>query len=243
MGEIHGPKIVREGLVLALDAADINSYPGTGTTWYDLSGNNYHLTLNSAAVWNNAGGASYMDFENGIAKYLPGGTLTDIPGTGGIGTICIYSTIKAPDTDWKTLTRAAVGEDHNVIINAGDGVSLGMYDNSGATGFNDSGYDVSSIPDRTTQFHYMVWRLSSTDPYYRFYYDDNLSSPVAQITASTAEFDNGFASVGAYHNGSSSPTSFSQEFGKMAMFIYYDRHLTDNELRQNYNAFKGRFGL
>ena len=37
----HNPRIVTSGLVLALDAADINSYPGSGTTWYDLSGNNY----------------------------------------------------------------------------------------------------------------------------------------------------------------------------------------------------------
>ena len=34
------PRIVTSGLTLALDAADKNSYPGTGTTWRDLSENN-----------------------------------------------------------------------------------------------------------------------------------------------------------------------------------------------------------
>ena len=41
----HSPRIVRDGLVLALDAADRNSYPGSGTTWNDLSGNGNHFTL------------------------------------------------------------------------------------------------------------------------------------------------------------------------------------------------------
>ena len=31
-----------------LDASNSNSYPGSGNTWYDLSGNNYHGTLNGA---------------------------------------------------------------------------------------------------------------------------------------------------------------------------------------------------
>jgi hypothetical protein len=33
----YSPKIVTDGLVLYLDAANPRSYPGTGTTWYDLS--------------------------------------------------------------------------------------------------------------------------------------------------------------------------------------------------------------
>ena len=235
-------RIVRDGLVLALDAADTNSYPGTGTTWYDISGNGSNLTLSSSSLWVNNNGTPYMNFENGIAKYLPSGVLTNIPNTGTNGTICIFSTIKAPDGDWKTLVRHT-GDDHQVIINSGDGISLGMYDNSGGTGFNDTGYDVSNIPNRTTQFHYMAWRLGVTNPYYQFFYDDNLSSPVAQITDATAEFNQGFASVGAYHNGSSSPTSYGQEWGKISVFLYYNRWLTENELRQNYNAHKSRFGL
>ena len=43
----HSPKIVTDGLVLALDAANTRSYPGSGSTWFDLSGNNHNATLNS----------------------------------------------------------------------------------------------------------------------------------------------------------------------------------------------------
>jgi hypothetical protein len=54
MGLAYGGAIVRDGLVLALDAADRNSYPGTGTTWYDLSGNggtgNWGAAVSSTAT-------------------------------------------------------------------------------------------------------------------------------------------------------------------------------------------------
>lgn len=42
----HSPQIVRDGLVLYLDAANPKSYSGSGTTWYDLTGNNNNATLN-----------------------------------------------------------------------------------------------------------------------------------------------------------------------------------------------------
>lgn len=44
----HNPRIVTSGLVLALDAADINSYPGSGTMWYDVSGNSSNATFSES---------------------------------------------------------------------------------------------------------------------------------------------------------------------------------------------------
>jgi len=48
----YSPRIVRDGLVLALDAADKTSYPGSGTTWYDLSGNGFHHTIYNSPTYN-----------------------------------------------------------------------------------------------------------------------------------------------------------------------------------------------
>jgi hypothetical protein len=39
--------IIKDGLQLYLDAGNTSSYPGSGNTWYDLSGNNRHFTLNT----------------------------------------------------------------------------------------------------------------------------------------------------------------------------------------------------
>jgi hypothetical protein len=50
-------KIVTNGLVLSLDAADRNSYPGTGTSWFDMSGNGNTGTLTNGPTYstNNGG--------------------------------------------------------------------------------------------------------------------------------------------------------------------------------------------
>ena len=49
----YSPKIVTNGLVLCLDAANRRSYPGAGTAWTDLSGNNNHATLINGPIFNN----------------------------------------------------------------------------------------------------------------------------------------------------------------------------------------------
>ena len=60
MAEIHGPKIVRDGLVLALDAADRNSYISGSTTWTDLSGNGNTGTLTNGPTYSSANGGSLV---------------------------------------------------------------------------------------------------------------------------------------------------------------------------------------
>lgn len=53
---------IQDGLMLYLDAANPKSYPGFGSTWYDLSGNENHTTLSPGIIHTND---SYMDFSNG----------------------------------------------------------------------------------------------------------------------------------------------------------------------------------
>ena len=63
MGAFGGPNIITDGLVLSLDAGSTRSYPGTGTTWSDLSGNNHDFTIDSTGLTYNAGG--WFDMTNG----------------------------------------------------------------------------------------------------------------------------------------------------------------------------------
>ena len=51
MANLYGPRIVTDGLVLNLDAGNSKSYPGSGSTWYDLSDNSVNGTgINGAGV-------------------------------------------------------------------------------------------------------------------------------------------------------------------------------------------------
>ena len=65
MAIIRGPSIVRDGLVLVLDAGSERSYPGSGTTWKDLSGNGYDFTLDSSGITHNSAG--YFSLTDGGA--------------------------------------------------------------------------------------------------------------------------------------------------------------------------------
>ena len=68
-----GPDIVEDGLVLHLDAADKNSYPGTGSTWYDLCGNSNFLLTNGAALNSQYRGSMALD---GVNDYIRGTTFS-----------------------------------------------------------------------------------------------------------------------------------------------------------------------
>lgn len=60
----HGASIVRNGLVLHLDAANVKSYPGSGTTWTDLSGNGNNLTLSNSPTYSNLSHFSFNGSNN-----------------------------------------------------------------------------------------------------------------------------------------------------------------------------------
>lgn len=55
MGLNHSPRIVTNGLVVYLDAANRRSYPGSGSTWYDLSGLDNHISFPDMPTWDGTG--------------------------------------------------------------------------------------------------------------------------------------------------------------------------------------------
>lgn len=98
----YGPHIVTDGLVLALDPADKNSYPGTGTNIYDLSGNNYTFTLQGNATFSNLGlGSIYLDGN------LDGIQRESTPGLQDAVTLVQW--LKTPDTQGLMLSGNVVG--------------------------------------------------------------------------------------------------------------------------------------
>ena len=78
MATRYSPPMVTSGLELFLDAANRKSYPGNGTTWYDLSGRGRHFTLDGSGItWNSAG---YFSLADGGATYA-GATSTSSTST------------------------------------------------------------------------------------------------------------------------------------------------------------------
>ena len=240
MATIYSPNLVSSGLTLCLDPANTRSYPGSGTSWFDLSGNGYTFTVNASA-YSTTGGIPHMNFEGsfGAAKRVVSGALTNVPNFYD-GTVMVFTTILNSTGTWRTLLRGSPsGPDHQVIVQAGAN-TLGMYDNNNV-GFLSSGFEITSLPNPYTQFNCLIWKLSQGSPYYSFQY--NSDSTTYTITNANATFNNGFATIGAYHNESTDVNNSSQYWGKIGWFGYYNRALTSAEISQNFNALRGRFGI
>ena len=67
MGVAYNSRIITDSLVLALDAANSKSYPGSGSTWTDLSGNGNNFTIDASGFTYNSSGYFSMS-DGGISK-------------------------------------------------------------------------------------------------------------------------------------------------------------------------------
>ena len=240
MGISYNPSSVTSGLVLALDAANPKSYPGSGTAWTNLVGSEV-FTINASAY--NSTGPKYMDFNGsyGCAKK----TDSDFIISGNVTCIC-WTRIKNSTAEWRTLLRGlSSGPDHQVIILSG-GWNIGMYDNTNGTGFNDSGFSQQSIPGYgTSQWNMLVWRWNNAStPYYNFSYNDSPGTIRGSNSSINSRFKHGFCSIGAYNNAAqSNPSDASQYWGDISSISLYNRYLTDAEVSQNFNALRSRFSI
>lgn len=72
LGSYAGPSIPTSGLIMLWDVADANSYPGTGTTIYDLSGNGYNGSFVNAITYSSSTNMGLLE-TNGTTSYIRGG--------------------------------------------------------------------------------------------------------------------------------------------------------------------------
>ena len=256
MSYANGPRIVTDGLVLHLDAANRKSYPGSGSTWYDLSGNNYHGSINGATFADNTfnfdGTDDYIDLSSHASNLIFDSPVTinsfifptsDI----SVGNTILYlgngiNDINTDNLDWFsmrygdstsamtnesfTLSKGINQQTPNVqsTVNVDGEVSLGnayrnkwvnYVDRSNSTSWNIKVNDTSLT---LTGSSYWNGNL--------FGFGEDIS-PKSKVGIGCFLRDN---IVHVFN-------------GKIAMVSIYNRELTDAELTQNYNAFKGRYGL
>lgn len=229
--------VVRTSLIIHLDAGDTASYSGSGTIWNDISGNNNNFNI-VAAAWQNSG-PKYMNFGGsyGIAKNSSDISLSDSTGV----TYVVWTRVLNSTGSWRTLTRSYVN-DHQVIIESG-GWNIGMYDNEGGA-FQSTGFSQQNIPGNgTATWACLYWRWKNTAPYYEFSYNDTPGTIRASLSSESSRYNRGFGGIGGYHENNTTPSSASQYWGDIGVFMCYNRRLTDAELLQNYNYYKVRFSL
>lgn len=234
MATHYFPLIVTNGLVLALDAANKKSYPGSGTTWFDISGNGINFTmvgsptLSSGHFTNFTEASNYFQIAdtNNVSK-LPLGT-ADRTIVALCRTPSVYNAAISHVFHYGTdTTDQAFG-----LSILGSGSRLSTHTWGGAPSA-----DVA-IPTDTNTF--LAVSYTSSSSLHRFYRDGvelSSSSPTRAINTGAGTRN---ARVGARI---STAAELWQTTGRIAVVLVYNRVLTPVEIKQNFNAYRGRYNL
>ena len=236
-----GANIVRNGLVLALDAANTRSYPGSGTTCYDLYNINNTGSLINGPTFNSANGGSIVfDGSNDYIRLMnvntilandnftidlwcrPSNTVSIVgEATGGItGT-----------SGQRYITDAVFGTGPT----AGTGVSVG----TNAIGvFEHADYYMPALLFYTATISNIIFShivITYTNKQPRAYLNG-----VLVRTGLTSARSSVSLKVGAIGG---QLTNYGFFAGGLASVKYYNRTLSSSEILQNYNSQKSRYNL
>lgn len=227
MGQHSGPRIVTQGLLVALDASNLRCYPGSGTAINDLL-NSANGIINGTITFSSTGVSSYFNFSTAAS------------------TNYISSTVSQPYVDCTIVFQPDFTLNNNAAL---VGLIAASNDTTNTdkslrfSGANGTGpWTVISAGTINTD----DWGYASTTYYVN-----------GAAVANGASLLNGWNILGAYRtNQSPFPASFAyflgtegynaavRDFkGKIAAVYLYNRQLTAAEHATNYNALKGRFLL
>jgi len=228
-----GPKIVEDGLVFCVDAANKKSYPGAGTTWTDLTANKDNGTLTNMDATNfsnDSAGSLSFDGANELIQF----NSTTMPSAYPFSLSAWIKTTTLTGGDFRTV--AAFGNTSNnhqfAILGVDKNTSRARWTvRSGSSGLNALAIGGSAVNDGTP--HFLVG-VSASASDHRIYLDGVLigTSTTSLTTPSYNTFN-----VGALQR--SSTIQFFD--GNIYLIHFYNRALSASEVLQNYNATKWRF--
>lgn len=226
----NNPKIITNGLVLYLDAANSKSYPGSGTVWTDLSRRGNNATLINGPTFNSANkGAIVFDGTNDYASVS-----SFASNFNGPFSLCItfYQTSNSVSQTFFSTYNSVSNDGVFMQINsASEGSGLRMtYRQLGANIFNFTQTEAILL----NTFYNVVCTYDGANAY--TYYNGVRQS----VSASASSY---FTSVNStlFIN---TITEIDRFFtGNVYQISIYNKALNSKEILQNYNAVKGRFKL
>jgi hypothetical protein len=222
--------IVTDGLQLILDAGDSESYSGSGSTWYDLSANNYDATLVNETSYNSAdkgyfvfdGDNDYIDV-NAILSY-ESFSVGAFFRTSYAGIKMIISKETTAGTPWTYRIWLSGGQIVADIAQGGTQQSL----TSPLTSYNDG------------EWHHVMF--TRDDNNWKLYVDGyEVNSRVDPFTGSIVDSQELWIGRSAFTGGS--PTGSYPYAGDISVVMVYNKVLTGSEILTNYNCLLSRFAV
>ena len=221
----NGPKIITDGLVMNLSAFDRNSYVSGSTTWNDVSGQGNNGTLVNGPTFNSGNGGSIVfdgtnDYVNTTytANTLNNTTQNVWYKWDGVNQI-------------KVLTYLGNSSTNGFGFLIHDGGSSGNIGNKVGILYGGAVYNAitPNFATLTASWAYFtIIRTSTTTTLYVNGVLIGFTNTTPNLGA-TYEFDYGDVTAGAS--------------GSVGSISFYNRALSFQEVLQNYNATKSRFGL
>ena len=234
MGTGYNPSIVTDGLVLCLDAANSRSYPKSGTTWSDLAGSNNGTLTNGPTFDAGNGGSIVFDGSDDLVNV---GDNSDLQITANI-TLSAWIKASTQNNVGIAGKYASSGGKRGYLIATNQSNSnqkITWYYQRAAGSFN-SGDSVTSSSDvLDNNWHFVLCTFTSSVSA-KIYIDGELdatdtASIQSAIANNSARFD-----IGTHNEG----TTYSFN-GNISNVSIYNRALTADEVRQNYEATVGRY--
>ena len=226
----YSPKIVTDGLVFAVDAANKKSYSGSGTTWVDLSGNQSNGILTNGPTFNLENGG-YLSFD-GTNDYIQ---VNSWDNTSTINTVEMWARWREGVSDmFMGFTTYDIWTDGgNLGFNTGAGDVYGI----SSTQVN----NLNLVGTNIENWHHYIFQFTNQVQNNKIYIDgdEQVLSQQRNTTNLTAtrSFSSSFR-IGTWNN--STGYIFN---GDISTVKIYNRELTQIEILQNYNTLKSRFGL
>lgn len=216
---------VTNGLIMYLDAGNPASYPGTGTTWTDLSSRGKIGTLTNGPLYSSVGGGCIV-FDGSNDYVAVSGTETMVSAS-----VCVWA-----------RTNGAQFNNTGIVFNRGGTAT----DTGGLTtwtsadvqyGWNDNNSQPAGISLSITDGTWQMWSFTHTPSgtnnrkvYVNTTVSQGTNNSLGNMTWSSLR-------IGEDAGGG---RNFK---GDIAIVLWYNRELTAAEISQNYEAFRTRFGV
>jgi hypothetical protein len=219
------PNIVEDGLVLALDASDPKSYPGSGTTWFDRSGNGNNGTLVNGVGYNSANRGS-LTFDGADDYVACSGSIVTTQAT-----FIVWMRRNGNQNAFDGIIISRSGSNVNGINFISNGTNLGYIWNGAVNTYS---WNSGLVPSNLQWVMYAV----SITPTNAIAYLCETSG----ITSATNNVTHGNTTINSIQIGRD---SFSVRLfnGNIAVAQIYNRALSASEIEQNFNATRSRFNI
>ncbi len=235
--------IVQSGLVLNLDAGVSSSYPGSGTTWTDLSGNGNNGFLLNGVGFDGGNGGSLV--FNSINKRISSSFVYELFDEYTLS--CWMRRLS--NNNFQVLIAGEIGNNMGMGIRiSSSSLLFHTYDGDFGSGVDRTLLSVNDVINENAWYSVASTVVrTETIPHSSAY---SLTSGIVKLYVNGEELGiSSFSNARLYTKrwltiAAPSGNNLSRNFiGNVAQASIYNRALTPQEIQQNFNAYRRRFGI